>query len=162
MRWLKILDRAEEVFLASSLAFMTIVTFAQVVLRYAFGTGFVWHLEATTYAFGWLVLVGMSYCARTNTHIAVDLLRTRLEPRAARAVGAVALAVSLAYCALMIYGSGVFVDRLMTLGNDARDIALPRWLLTGIMPIAFALLGVRLLQAGWRLFAAAEHRGTTR
>ena len=162
MRWDGILDRAEEAFLALSLAFMTIVTFVQVVLRYVFDTGFVWHLEATTYAFGWLVLVGMSYGARTNTHIAVDLLSTRLKPRAARAVGAVALLASVAYCALMIYGSGVFVDRLMTLGNDARDIPLPRWLLTGIMPIAFALLGVRLLQAGWRMFAAAQDRGAAR
>jgi C4-dicarboxylate transporter DctQ subunit len=162
MRWHTILDRAEEAFLALCLAFMTIVTFAQVVLRYGFGTGFVWHLEATTYAFAWLVLVGMSYGARTNTHVAVDLLSSRLNPRAARAVGAAALAVSLAYCALMIYGSGIFVDRLMTLGNDARDIPLPRWLLTGFMPLAFALLGVRLLQAGWRLFAASQDRATTR
>ena len=35
----------------------------------------------------------------------------------------------------------------MTLGNNARDIPLPRWVLTGIMPIAFGLLALRLLQA---------------
>ncbi len=50
---------------------------------------------------------------------------------------AIALVCGLAYCALMIYGSVQFVDRLMTLGNDARDIPLPRWVLTGVMPIAF-------------------------
>ena len=33
------------------------------------------------------------------------------------------------------------------LGNDARDIPLPRWLLTSVMPFGFVLLGVRLLQA---------------
>jgi TRAP-type C4-dicarboxylate transport system permease small subunit len=47
----------------------------------------------------------------------------------------------------MIYGSGLFVDRLMGLGNEARDIPLPRWVLTGIMPVAFALLALRLVQA---------------
>ena len=47
----------------------------------------------------------------------------------------------------MIYGSSRVLDRLMTLGNDARDIPLPRWVLTGIMPIAFGLLALRLLQA---------------
>ena len=57
------------------------------------------------------------------------------------------LAASLAYCALMIYGSSLFVDRLMTLGTNARDIPLPRWVLTGIMPIAFGLLAIRLVQA---------------
>jgi len=145
------LDRAEEIFMAAALAFMTIVTFVQVVLRYLFGTGFVWSLEATTYSFAWLVLIGMSYGVRTRAHIAVDLLTTRLPPRAARAIAVAALAASLAYCGLMIYGSAAFVDRLMTLGNYARDIPLPRWLLTGIMPIAFALLALRLVQAGSRL-----------
>ena len=43
--------------------------------------------------------------------------------------------------------SAQFVDGLMTLGTDARDIPLPRWVLTGIMPIAFALLALRLVQA---------------
>jgi len=33
----------------------------QVVLRYVFNGGFTWALEATTYLFGWMVLIGMSY-----------------------------------------------------------------------------------------------------
>jgi TRAP-type C4-dicarboxylate transport system permease small subunit len=36
---------------------------------------------------------------------------------------------------------------LMALGTDARDIPLPRWVLTGVMPIAFGLLALRLVQA---------------
>jgi C4-dicarboxylate transporter, DctQ subunit len=130
-----------------ALAFMTLLTFVQVVLRYGFGTGFVWSLEATTYAFAWLVLFGMSYGVRTGSHIAVDLVTSRLSPGPARILAFAALACGLTYCALMIYGSSVFLDRLMTLGNNARDIPLPRWLLTGIMPIAFGLLALRLLQA---------------
>ncbi len=146
-RLLRGADRLEEAFMIVALAFMTLLTFVQVVLRYGFGTGFVWSLEATTYAFAWLVLVGMSYGVRTGAHIAVDLVTSRLSPRTARILAAAALACGLTYCALMIYGSSVFLDRLMTLGNNARDIPLPRWLLTGIMPIAFGLLALRLLQA---------------
>lgn len=129
------------------LAFMTLLTFVQVVLRYGFGSSLVWSLEATTYAFAWLVLVGMSYGVRTEAHIAVDLLTSRLSPPVARVVAAVALACGLAYCALMFYGSGMLVERLLALGNDARDIPLPRWALTAIMPAAFVLLALRLVQA---------------
>ena len=64
---------------------MTLLTFVQVVLRYGFGTGFVWSLEATTYAFAWLVLIGMSYGVRTGAHIAVDLVTSRLSPARSRA-----------------------------------------------------------------------------
>jgi C4-dicarboxylate transporter DctQ subunit len=146
-RLLRGADRLEEAFMSVALAFMTLLTFAQVVLRYGFGTGFVWSLEVTTYVFAWLVLIGMSYGVRKEAHIAVDLLTSRLSPRSARIVAAVALACGLGYCALMIYGSVLFLDRLTTLGNNARDIPLPRWVLTGIMPIAFGMLALRLVQA---------------
>lgn len=146
----------------AALAFMTLLTFVQVVLRYAFATGLVWSLEATTYAAAWLVLVGMSYGVRTEAHIAVDLLTSRLAPRAARAVAAVALACGLAYCGLMIYGSAALVDGLLRLGNDARDIPLPRWLLTGIMPLAFVLLALRLVQVGLPALRAPQARGNGR
>jgi C4-dicarboxylate transporter DctQ subunit len=151
-----IVDRLEEWFMALALAFMTIATFVQVVLRYLFGTGLVWALEATVYTFAWLVLIGMSYGIRTQAHIVVDLVTSKLSPRLARAVAIAALVVSLLYCALMVVGSAAFVERSFALGNYARDIPLPRWLLTGIMPIAFALLAVRLLQAAWGAHVAAR------
>jgi C4-dicarboxylate transporter, DctQ subunit len=146
-RLLRAADRLEEAFMIGALAFMTLLTVVQVVLRYGFGTGFVWSLEVTTYTFAWLVLIGMSYGVRTEAHIAVDLLTSRLSPSGARVTAAFALVCGLAYCALMIYGSSQFVERLMTLGNNARDIPLPRWLLAGVMPVAFGLLALRLVQA---------------
>ena len=146
-RVLKAADRLEEAFMIVALAFMTVLTVVQVVLRYGFGTGFVWSLEVTTYTFAWLVLIGMSYGVRTEAHIAVDLVTSRLSPSGARVTAAIALVCALAYCALMIYGSSQFVDRLVTLGTNARDIPLPRWVLTGVMPIAFGLLALRLVQA---------------
>jgi C4-dicarboxylate transporter, DctQ subunit len=159
-RVLRAADRVEEAFMIAALACMTALTVVQVVLRYGFGTGLVWSLEATTYLFAWLVLIGMSYGVRTEAHIAVDLVTSRLGPRGARAFASVALVAGLAYCALMIYGSSQFIERLMVLGNDARDIPLPRWALTGIMPIAFVMLAFRLVQAArpvvWRRRTASE------
>jgi len=149
------LDRAEEVFVALALGLMTALTFVQVLLRYLFETGFVWSLEATTYTFGWLVVVGMAYGVRTRAHIATDLLTRTLKPRAAQIVACIALALCLAYCALMLAGSFAFVDGLMRLGHDAQDIPVPRWLLASILPVGFALLALRFVQAGWRHFAPA-------
>ncbi len=156
-RLLKAADRLEETFMIVALACMTLLTVVQVVLRYGFSTGFVWSLEATMYTFAWLVLIGMSYGVRTQAHIAVDLVTSRLTPGGARVFAGLALLCALAYCALMIYGSAQFVERSMALGNNARDIPLPRWLLTGIMPIAFGLLALRLVQAALpKLWPRAE------
>ena len=137
--------------MALALAFMTIITFIQVVLRYVFGTGWVWSLEATTYTFAWLVLIGMSYGVRTRAHIAVDLFSSRLSFGARRAMAVTVSGLCLLYCGFMVYGSTMFIDGLFSLGNNARDIPLPRWLLIGIMPIAFLLLAFRFLQAARRV-----------
>jgi C4-dicarboxylate transporter DctQ subunit len=145
------INRLEEGVLATLLALMTILTFVQVVLRYAFNSGLVWSLEATTYLFAALVLFGMSYGVRTQTHIAVDLVTRRLPKRAKKIVNLVAIFACLVYALLMLYGSAVFVDRLMVLGNHARDIPLPKWLLTVTMPLGFTLLAFRFVEAGWRI-----------
>ncbi|HEY5622976.1 MAG TPA: TRAP transporter small permease [Gammaproteobacteria bacterium] len=149
------LDHAEEFFMAVSMAFMTILTFIQVVLR-EFGTGWVWSLEATTYAFAWMILIGMSYGVRTQAHIAIDLVSNKLRRGPRRIMALCAVALCLLYCGFMFYGGSMFVDGLMTLGNNARDIPLPRWLLTAIMPIAFLLLAFRFVQVGVRIFAGEQ------
>ena len=56
----------------------------------------------------------------------------------------------------MLYGSAAVVGGLMTLGNAARDIAAPKWLLTVSMPLGFALLTFRFVEAGWRLIKAGD------
>jgi C4-dicarboxylate transporter DctQ subunit len=147
----EVINRLEEWLMAALLAFMTVLTFVQVVMRYVFNTGWVWSLEATTYSFAALVLIGMSYGVRTNTHIATDLLTRKLSEPLRRRVAIVAIAACLAYALLMLYGSVILVDRLMTLGNAARDIPAPKWLLTATMPLGFALLTYRFLEAGWLL-----------
>ena len=152
----KMIDRLEEWLMAALLAFMTVLTFLQVVMRYVFNTGWLWSLEATTYSFAALVLIGMSYGVRTKSHIATDLFTRKLSDSLQRRVAIIAIFACVVYALLMLYGSSVLVDRLMTLGNAARDIPAPKWLLTATMPLGFALLIYRLLEAGWRLIRPAE------
>ncbi len=151
-----LLNRLEEGLMATLLALMTLLTFVQVVLRYAFNSGLVWSVEATTYSFAALVLIGMSYGVRTQTHIAVDLLTNKLPPRIKRYVALLAIALCLVYAGLMLYGATVFVDRLFILGNMARDVPAPKWLLTLVMPVGFALLAFRFLEAGWSVIKGED------
>jgi len=160
MRLRQAINHLEEVLLAVLLALMTVLTFVQVVLRYVFTSGLVWSLEATTYSFAALVLIGMSYGVRTKSHIAVDLVVTKLPPTLQRYVNFTAIAACVLYALLMLYGSSFFVERLFVLGNEARDIPAPKWLLTVTMPLGFALLAWRFLEAGWRLLRGGDNGGT--
>lgn len=156
-----IVNRLEEGVLAILLGLMTILTFVQVVLRYAFNSGIVWSLEATTYSFAALVLIGMSYGVRTHTHIAVDLFTRKLPKRIQRGVNVIAVVACLSYAVLMLYGATVFVDRLFVLGNYARDVPAPKWLLTTTMPLGFVLLTYRFLEVGWRLLRGGDDAAET-
>jgi C4-dicarboxylate transporter DctQ subunit len=153
---LRALDRVEGLLTAALLAAMTLLTFLQVVLRYVFNSGLVWLLEATVYLFGWLVLLGISNGVRTGSHIAVDVITKHLSPAAQKMAALAAAALSLCYVALMLVGSWTLVQRLYVFGNLAHDIPLPRWILLSSLPIGFALLGLRIVQA-----AIGVARGTT-
>jgi C4-dicarboxylate transporter DctQ subunit len=154
----KVVNRLEEGLMALFLAVMTLLTFVQVVLRYVFNSGLIWSLEATTYTFAWLVLLGMAYGVRTRSHIAVDLVVGRLQGRTLRMVSIAAVAICLAYALLMLYGGAVLVGRLVELGNEARDLPIKRWLLLIMLPGGFALLGYRFLEMLWRLATGAITR----
>jgi len=151
-----VINRLEEWLMAALLAFMTVLTFVQVVMRYVFNSGWVWSLEATTYSFAALVLIGMSYGVRTQTHIAIDLLTRKLPTAARRYVDLIAVIACLVYASLMLYGSAVFVGHLMILGNMARDIAAPKWLLTSTMLLGFSTLTFRFLEVGWHLLRGTD------
>jgi C4-dicarboxylate transporter DctQ subunit len=155
------INRVEEGLLAFLLALMTLLTFIQVVLRYVFNTGLVWSLEATTYSFAALVLIGMSYGVRTKTHIAVDLFTRKMPRQVRHYVALLAIVVCVIYAAMMLYGSATFVNRLYMLGNHARDIPLPKWLLTATMPVGFTLLAYRFLEAGWHILQGEDEEDTT-
>lgn len=150
------LNHLEEGLMALLLAVMCLLTFAQVVLRYGFNTGIIWSLEATTYAFAWLVLIGMSYGVRTRSHIAVNLLVDRVSSRTRRAISLAGIGVCLLYSGFLFYGSTVFVGRLFLLGHLARDIPAPRWLLTLLLPLGFLLLAFRFLQLAANLVSGAQ------
>jgi C4-dicarboxylate transporter, DctQ subunit len=150
------LNRLEELFIALALALMTVLTFTQIVLR-AFGSGWVWSLEATTYLFAWLVLIGMSYGVRTGAHTGIDLLTRRLTPRWAAVNTWLAWLLCVTYSVSMLIASTIFVSRLMQMGHAARDLPIARWVLALALPLGFALLTWRFIEVAYRGGASADH-----
>lgn len=146
---MRFVNRLEEWLIAGLFAGMTLLTFIQVVLRYAFDSGLLWALEATIYMFGWMVLIGISYGVRVRAHIGVDAAVALLPQRWQRAMGLLAAAICLVYAGYMLYGAWGYVAKLYKIGVEAQDIALPRWLLTSAIVVGFALFIVRLLEAGY-------------
>jgi C4-dicarboxylate transporter DctQ subunit len=152
----RIVGQLEEGIIALLLALMTIMTFSQVVMRYIFNDGLSWALEATMYMFGWLIFIGISYGVRIGSHIGVDALVRLLPASGQRIAGLVAIALALVYACLVFYGGYVYTDTMHTLGVEAEDLPVQRWLLVIIVPIGMALMIFRLLQAGWAIASGKQ------
>ena len=95
----------EETAIAVLLGLMTVITFVNVILRYAFNSGLIWGLEAVTFLFAWLVLFGISYAVKVTAHLGVDALTSIMAPGARRLVATVAVAVCIGYAALLLKGA---------------------------------------------------------
>jgi C4-dicarboxylate transporter DctQ subunit len=143
--------RVEEGLIALILGAMTVLSFTQVVLRYVFGTGFIWQLEAETYLFSWLVMIGISYGVRVRAHIGVDAAVRLLPPKPRRVIGILVLLLAFAYTLLMTYGAFDYIQRLYIINVEAEDIPIATWKLSICLPLGFAFLFIRLVEMGWRI-----------
>ena len=146
MRWL---DRLEEAIVIVLMAGMTLLAFGQVVARYVFNYSFVWALEVTGVMFAWLIFVGMAYGVRVGTHIGVDLLVRSLRPGPARAVGAIAVVLCIAYALILAWGGLQYVEKMHAVGIEMQDVPLPQWVPRLVLPAGFLWLAVRFGQALW-------------
>jgi len=143
MHWL---DRLEEGFIALLLALMTLVTFGQVVARYAFNYSFVWALELTTVLFAWLIFLGMSYGVRVGSHIGVDALVKAVGPRAARWMSGIGAVLCIAYSLIILIGGWTYVEKMHSIGIEMQDMPVAQWIPRLVLPLGYALLAFRFAQ----------------
>ncbi len=153
MRWL---EHLEEGLIAFLLAAMTLVTFMQVVARYAFNYSFVWALELTGVMFAWLIFLGMSYGVRVGAHIGIDVVVRSLGATAARVVGSITALLCVAYAVIVTVGGFQYVSKMYDVGILMQDLPVQQWIPRAILPIGFALLALRFAQVLWRLISGKE------
>ncbi len=121
------IDQIEETIIALLLGLMTLLTFANVVARFAFNSNILWALELTVFMFAWLVLLGASYAVKKHSHLGVDAIVNILAPRARRVLALITVGACLVFSLLMLKGAydywAVFADLPPTSG---------RWFPTGL------------------------------
>ncbi len=148
-----ILRDAEKIICAIIFFAMTVLGFANVVVRYASNYSLAASEELLTNGFLLLTIFGAAIAARTGDHLAVTLIY-ELVPRPIRKV---MLIVASALSVLLLAASAWFTWELLTnqISSGMRSYALqiPAWYYSVGLPFAFALVVVRYLQRAvdeWR------------
>ncbi len=145
---IRIAHHLEEGFIALLLALMTLITFSQVVARYVFSR---LRLGAGTDHLS-LCLAGPVRRFLRHQGRRPHRHRCRGAPvpaRPAPLVGLVAVLCCCAYCIILLVGAVGYVHKLYTIGIEAQDLPIPRWIPFIMLPIGLALALLRLLQVAW-------------
>ncbi len=130
---------------------VVLVVFADVVMRYAFNTSFVFTQELEWHLFAFIFLMGAGYTLLREGHVRVDILYQRLDRRGRAWVDLVGVALFLLPgCTLVIATSIPFVVSSFLTGEGSPDPGgIPyRWLLKACIPAGFLLLGLQGISMG--------------
>ncbi|MEE4301477.1 MAG: TRAP transporter small permease [Pseudomonadales bacterium] len=139
---LRLLDRFEEGLLALLLLAMIGLAVTQILLRNLFETGIPWGDDAVRTLVLWVAMVGSMVAAGRGQHIRIDAL-VRYLPYALRGpLGRLVDLLTALICAALAWFGWEFAA-LEYMDGLIAFAAVPSWIAVGIIPVAFALIGLR-------------------
>jgi C4-dicarboxylate transporter DctQ subunit len=160
--FLRILDRLEEILIASLIAAATLVIFAAVVQRFAVGVSFLypffykinltWAQELCIYMFIWMAKFGAAYGVRTGIHVGVDVLVNQLNATWRKKVVLFGLLCGALFTAIVGTMGAKFVIELYPTDQTSPDLEIPSWLVYLCIPLGSYLMCFRFLQVAWAFF----------
>jgi len=117
----------EETAIAVILGLMTLITFANVILRYGFNSGLLWGLEMTSFLFAWLIIFGASHAVKITAHLGVDALTALFSPPVRRVLALIVGGICIFYAFLLLKGSWDYWSNFANLPQTTG-----RWFPTGL------------------------------
>lgn len=141
IRWL---HRLEDSLLIVSLMSMLLMALAQIVLRNFFDAGFLWAESFLRILVLWVAMLGAMVATRERNHINIDLLSRLLKPSLFRPINALARL----FAAVICFVAAWYCVEYITYEYEDGTIAfasVPVWVCQSILPIGFAIMGVRFL-----------------
>ena len=142
--------RAIGYLIAAMLAVMVVLVFGNVVMRYAFNSGFTISEELSRWLFVWLTFLGAVGALRSNSHLCTDMLVGRLGPTGKRICMGVALVLMLFCLWLLFKGSyeQTMINRTST--SAVMEVSMAWFYSAGMV---MAVLGSLIVLSDlWRLF----------
>jgi C4-dicarboxylate transporter DctQ subunit len=164
--FLRILDRLEEILIASLIAAATLLIFVAVVQRYMVGVPFLyrfvyhinltWAQELCIYMFVWMAKFGAAYGVRTGIHVGVDVVVNMLEPKWRKKVVLFGLFCGALFTFVVGTMGAKFVIELYPTDQVSPDMEMPRWIIFLCVPLGSYLMCFRFLQVAWAFWRTGE------
>ncbi len=115
----------------------------QVVLRYAFNSGFTWSEEAFTLCTITAMLFAGSRAVRDDQHVRVELVPLLASPKVGKALRLFAHMVTLLLCAYYAYAGLLYSEFSYMIGATSPNSGMPDWITYIIVPVTMGFFTVR-------------------
>lgn len=143
---------------------LVLIQFAVVVLRYAFGTSYIWLQESVLYTNATLFMLTIAYTFVVDQHVRVDLFYARWSARRRALVDLLGILLAvLPFCGLVIWASWGYVAVSFRMGEGPMQVGglpLLPWL-KSLIPAMATLLTLQALAIALRCLAVLTgHAGT--
>lgn len=143
---------------------LVLVQFVVVILRYVYGSSFVWMQESVIYVHAALFMLSIAYVLLIDGHVRVDIYFARWSARTRAGVdlAGVCLAV-LPFCGLLLWASWPYVSSSWRLGEGPMAVGgLPFTpALKSLIPVMASLLALQGLAMAARAILVLAGRAAT-
>lgn len=157
---LKVHDRIIDGFLhiASWLTFaVTLGIGYEVASRYFFGRPTVWAEDFTDYTMLYMTFLAAAYLAREGGHVNLTYLLDHFHGRRLHVTEAVNSYICAIVCAFIVwYSAGDTLDAIINEVEVNRALAIPKYYVTGIIPVGMFVLFVQFVRNGFRSLAMSK------
>lgn len=140
---------------------MIVMNIANILLRYLFNRPQVFVVEVTGYLLIIVVFLSMAYAAQKETHVQVDLLVKRLQPRAKGAVEVLTLVATLFLLGVYFWYIWKLYIHHLRVGDTSMIVGVPLWTIHTVIWIGLLLLGSEVLVTIVKKSGALLRRSTT-
>jgi len=141
--------KIEEALGAAAMAAICLISFGNVVVRYATNASFAFTEEFSVFLLVFMTFVGASAAFASNEHIRITFFLQRMSPPLRWLCEIVTLLVTTLMFALILwYGAEVTYDEWYW-GETSPGLGNPTWVYTIWLPILAGAIILRVLGRGW-------------
>ena len=130
----------EKVIMSVLLVFVTVITFANVVVRKLSDSQFAWTEELVINLFVLLIMLGCGLCAREGSLISLSLVFDRLKVGGKKVFVTIITVVNTAFWILLLKTGMEKVITQMANGKHTFSLGWPEWVFSVFLPIGCVFL----------------------
>lgn len=141
--------KVEEALGAAAMAIICLISFGNVVVRYATNYSFAFTEEFSVFLLAFMTFVGASAAFASNEHIRITFFLNRMRPLTRWIAELVTLAATTAMFSLILYyGAAVSYDEWRW-GETSPGLGYPTWIYTMWLPILSLAILLRVFGRAW-------------